>query len=69
MSPWKLPVGVIGQFSVSGHSCEELPPATSEPSSFIQLSLKEIFGGGRGDAYSFSYMISPVSMIIAFGIQ
>ena len=30
------------------------PPATSEPNSFIQLSSKEIFGGGRGDAYTFS---------------
>ena len=43
------------------------PPATSEPKSFIQLSLKEIFAGGRGDAYTFSYMISPVSIIVAFG--
>ena len=31
------------------------PPATSEPSSFIQLSVKEIFGGSRGDAYTFLY--------------
>ena len=31
--------------------------------------LKEIFGGGRGDAYTFSYMTSPVSTMIAFGIQ
>ena len=45
------------------------PPATSEPNSFIQLSLKEIFGGGRGDAYTFSTSISPDSIIIAFGIQ
>ena len=46
-----------------------LLPATSESNSFIQLSLKEIFGGVRGDAYTFSYMIAPVSIIIAFGIQ
>ena len=41
-----------------GWSCWEssLPPA--EPNSFIQFYL-EIFGGGRGDAYTFSYMISP----------
>ena len=45
------------------------PPATPEPNSFIQLSLKEIFGGGRGDAETFSCMISPVSIMIAFGIQ
>ena len=30
-----------------------LLPATSESSSFIQLSLKAIFGGGRGNAYTF----------------
>ena len=43
--------------------------ATSEPNSFIQLFLKEIVGGGRGDSYTFSYLISPVSILIAFGIQ
>ena len=31
-----------------------LLPATSESNSFIQLSLKEIFGGGRGDICTFS---------------
>ena len=30
------------------------------PNSFIQSCFKEIFGGGRGDAYTFSCMISPV---------
>ena len=45
------------------------PPATSESNSFIQLSLKVIFGGSRGDAYTFSYMISPYSIITVFGIQ
>ena len=34
-----------------------LLPATSESNSFIQLSLKEIVGGGRGDTYTFSYRI------------
>ena len=43
--------------------------ASSEPNSFIQLFLKEILGGGRGDSYTFSYMISPVSIRIAQGIQ
>ena len=43
--------------------------ATSEPNSFIQSFLKEIFGGGRGDSYTFSYMISVVSIRTAFGIQ
>ena len=46
-----------------------LPPATAETNSFIQLSLKAIFGGGRGDSYTFSYLISPVSIMIAFGIE
>ena len=30
-----------------------LPPATSESDSFIQSSLKEIVGGGRGDTIYF----------------
>ena len=65
-----LPVLTIG-FLVFVWVCWEssLPPATSEPNSFLQLSSKEIFGGGRGDAYSFSYVISPVSIMIAIGIQ
>ena len=52
------PVLTIG-FVVFGWVCWELSlcPATSEPNSCIQLSLEEIFGGGRGDAYTFSYMI------------
>ena len=37
--------------------------ATSEPNSFIQWCFKEIFGGGRGDSYTFSFMISPVSIL------
>ena len=56
--------------SLVGFVWESLPPpATSEPNSFIQSCLKEIFGGDRGDAYTFSYMISPVPIMIAFGIQ
>ena len=39
-----------------------LLPATSESNSFIQLSLKGIVGGGRGDTKTFSYMISPDSI-------
>ena len=35
---------------------ESFPPrATSEPNSFIQSSLEDIFGGGRGDAHTFSF--------------
>ena len=30
--------------------------ATSGPNSFIQSFLKEIFAGGRGDSFTFSYM-------------
>ena len=29
--------------------------------------FQEIFGGGRGDAYTFSYMTSPVSILLYFG--
>ena len=43
--------------------------ATSEPNSFIQSFFNEIFGEGRGDAHTFSYMISPVSIRTTFGIQ
>ena len=43
--------------------------ATSGPNSFILLILKEIFGSGRGDSQTFSKMISPVSIWIAFRIQ
>ena len=55
-------------FLVFGWVCWEssLPPATSEPNSFLQVSLNEIFGGGRGDAKTFSNMISPFSIMIAF---
>ena len=65
-----LPVLTIGIF-VFGWVCWESfpPPATSESHSFIQLVLKGIFGGGRGDAYTFSYMTSPDFIMIAFGIQ
>ena len=38
-------------------------------SSFIQSSFKEIFEGSRGDAKTFSYMTSPVSIRTTFGIQ
>ena len=43
--------------------------ATSEPKFFIHSCFKEIFGGGRGDAKTFSYMTSPVSIRTTFGIQ
>ena len=43
--------------------------ATSEPYSFIQSILEEIFGSGRGDSKTFSLIISPVSIFIAFGIH
>ena len=46
-----------------------LLPATSESNSFIQLSLNDIVGGGRGDTYTFSYMISPHSTTTTFEIQ
>ena len=46
-----------------------LLPAISESNSVIQLSLKEIVGGGRGDTYTFSYMVSPDSIRTTFEIQ
>ena len=58
-------------FFLFGWVCWESspPPATSQPNSFIQLSLKDIFGGGRDDAYTFSCMISPDPIMVAFGKQ
>ena len=46
-------------FLVFGWVCWESlpPPTTSEPNPSIQLSLKEIFGGSQGDAYTFSHVI------------
>ena len=41
--------------------------STSEPNSFIQSCLKEIFGGIRGDSKTFSSMTSPVSIRTTFG--
>ena len=43
-----------------------LLPATSESNSIIQLSLKEIVGGGRSDTHTFSCMISPDSITTTF---
>ena len=43
--------------------------ATSESKLHVQLSLQEIVGGGRGDTYTFWYMISSDFITIAFEIQ
>ena len=54
-------VGLVGNF----FACRTISPSgcrtTSEPNSFIQSCFKEIFGGGRGDAKTFSDMTSPFS--------
>ena len=42
--------------------------ACSEPHSLFPC-FKEIFGGGRGDMYIFSYNTSPVSILTTFGVQ
>ena len=41
----------------------------SGPNSFIQSCFKEISEGGRGDAYIFSNMPSPVSILTTFGVS
>ena len=41
--------------------------ACSEPNSLFHSCFKEIFGGSRGDMYTFSYMTSPVSIQTIFG--
>ena len=43
--------------------------ACSEPNSLFHSCFKEIFGGGRGDMYTFSYKTSPISILTTFGIQ
>ena len=62
-------VGLIGNFWL----VEQLLPsgcrATSERNSFIQSCFKKVFGGGRGDAYTFSKMTCPVSIRTTFGKQ
>ena len=43
--------------------------AWSEPNSLFHSCFKEIFGGRRGDMYTFSYKTSPVFILTTFGIQ
>ena len=62
-------VGLVGNFLLVEQLLLLVCRATSEPNSFIRSCFKKIFGGGRGDAYSFSYMTSPVSIRTTFGIQ
>ena len=53
-------VGLIGNFWIVNNfslGCR----ATSEPNSLIQSCFKEIFGRGRGDVYTFSYMCAPTT--------
>ena len=59
---WVLGSGWIRSVSL-------LLPATSESNSIIQLSLEEIFGGGRGGTCTFWKMISSDFITIALEIQ
>ena len=43
--------------------------ATFEPNSLFHSCFSEIFGGGRGDIKTFSYMTSSVSILTTLGIQ
>ena len=62
-------VCLIGNFLHCCTTCRSGRWACSEPNSLFQSCLKEIFGGGRGDMYSFSYLASPVSILTTFGTQ
>ena len=62
LNNWVLGFGSIRWMSL-------LLPAISETTSHTQLSLGEIFGGGRGDTYTFWYMISSDFITIAFEIH
>ena len=43
--------------------------ACSEPNSLFHSCFNEIFGGSRGDIYTFSYKTSPIFILTTFGIQ
>ena len=63
-------VGLLGNFRI----VEQLLPLFVEQllnpiNSLIQSCFKEIFGGRRGDLYTFSFLTSPVSIRTTFGIQ
>ena len=65
-----LPYLIIGFFGFSSiRWMSLLLLATSESKSHVQISWKEIVGGGRGDTYTFWYMISSDFITIAFEIQ
>ena len=56
-------VGLIGNFWIVA----QLLPLVVEQ--LLNPMITEIFGGGRGDAHTFSCMTSPVSIRTTFGIQ
>ena len=61
-------VELIGNFLLVEQTSPSGCRATSETNSFIQSFFKEIFGGGRGDAYTFSFLTSPVSILTTFRV-
>ena len=62
-------VGLVGNFVLVEQLLLLVVEQLLNPNSFIQSCVKEIFGGGRGDAYTFSHMTSPVSIRTTFVIQ
>ena len=64
---WDLElVGLVGNFFL----LKQLPVLVVEqlPNPILfSIRFNEIFGGGRGDLYTFSYMTSPVSILTTFG--
>ena len=60
-------VGLIGNFLI----VEQLVPLVVEQllNPILSSCFKEIFGGRRGDAYTFSSLTSPISIRTTFGIQ
>ena len=53
---------LVGNFFACRATSPSCCRATSEPNSFIQSCFKEILGGGRCDAQTFSFLTSPVSI-------
>ena len=65
-SPRSIMIWICVWFCWLGTQCLSNNFSTN---SFTQSCLKDIFGGSRGDAYTFSYMTSPVSIRTTFAIQ
>ena len=64
---WRVSRSLLNGFWKKLDSCPTCNRrACSEPNSLVHSCSKEIFGGGWGDMYTFSYMTSPVFIRTTF---